>query len=142
MSNVELKSRAKRILTIPLPSSAQSPRFPLQRMSLRRSKIVKHQGEPVPHDVDASLPSALTIMPGEIVRVPKSFLSLEPLKNAMKSREVVMLREVAEPKRAAKPAPPPAPKAEPVVIAEDAALLEAEPAPKDTPKKRSGKARK
>lgn len=142
MSTVELKSRAKRILTFQLPASAQSPRFPVQRVELRRSKIVKHQAAPVAHDVQAVLPPALTILPGEVVKVPKSFLDLGPLSQALRARELIVLREIAPPK-SKPPAPPkaaPLPKAE---AKEPEPEPEAEkPEPKFTTKKPSAKGRK
>ena len=85
----ELKSRAKRILTIQLPMSEQSPRFPATRQAVRRNKVVKHIAEPVSHMEQVSLPPVLTILPGESVVVPDSFLKLEPIKHAIRARHII-----------------------------------------------------
>ena len=108
MSDVEIKSRAKRILTIQLTREHASPRFPMQPVTLRRSRTVKHQADPVPHDVPMQLPPVLTVLPGEKLVVPAAFLRVEQLQNALRSREVVKLRDIVNKPPASAPPPPPA----------------------------------
>ena len=105
---IELKSRAKRILTIPLPMSEQCPRFPATRGLVRRNKVVKHRAEPVPHMVEVSMPPVLTILPGQAIEVPDSFRKIGRIKRALKSRELIERKVVAK-----APAPAPATSAAP-----------------------------
>jgi hypothetical protein len=108
---VDIKSRAKRIITIMLPASLQSPTHPSTQLKVRRSKTVKHQAAPVPHDIKVDLPPVLTILPGEkVTRLPKAVLDLEPIKHALKSRELVVTKQPYNDRPKVK-VPPPTPAA-------------------------------
>lgn len=102
--NVEVKSKAKRIITVQIPGHLQSPSFPLQDMSLRKLKSVAHTNELVPYVKNVRFGPVLTILPGEVCVLPSKFQDIEAIRNAILSRELIVVRELPVPP----PAPPPA----------------------------------
>lgn len=119
---IDIKSKASRSITVQLPMSAVSARFPAQSVVVRRTKKVKSQSEPVPVMDSVRMPPVLTILAGETVEgLPASFAQLEAIKHAIAKRELVVLksyRPAAEPEPEAEVASEPEPEADPTPIEE------------------------
>jgi len=93
-----LKSRAKRILTVQLPASLASPRFPAQTQTVYRTRRVPKSDERVVRGEAHRFPPTMTILPGEALdNLPQTIAELPAVRALALGRELVIIEQTPAP---------------------------------------------